>query len=79
MNHGDLLVVVDWWRIGLKHHQATTQGGYSTMRECSRLNCLFGQDLRVVLAPFGSDPVRVQGVRSGSRFKERRHIAKLGR
>ena len=51
------IVVVDWWRIGLKHHQATTQGGHSTMRACSRLNCLQGQDLRVLLALFGSDPV----------------------
>ena len=27
------------------------------MRECSRLNCFLSQDLRVVLAPFGSDVV----------------------
>jgi hypothetical protein len=30
------------------------------MRESSRLNCLFSQDLRVILAPFGSDPLHVR-------------------
>ena len=27
------------------------------MRECSYLNCIQGQDLWVLLAPFGSDPL----------------------
>ncbi len=27
------------------------------MRECSRPNCLFGRDLRVIRAPFVSDPL----------------------
>jgi hypothetical protein len=39
------------------------------MRKCSRLSCLQGQDLRVILAPFGSD--LIHGVRPNCKLLQR--------
>jgi hypothetical protein len=42
--------------ICVEDHQTTTQGGYPSISSVARIKVLSAKDLRVILAPFGSDP-----------------------